>query len=113
VAERTAEQIKEYQLFTESRRLIENEVKGMDSLLDAALDGRAQTPENVVKLWRLVARAFQATLSLPEGRCRSGGTVYWNEVAAFLRNSGWSDEQLAALRSGQQEGPDAFDDWQE
>lgn len=112
MAERTQESIKEQKLFEESRRLIENEIKGVDSLIDAALDGRAKTPENVVKLWRLVARAFQATLSLPEGRCRSGGTVYWNEIAAFLRGNGYTEEQLAALRSGQQDAPDMFDDWQ-
>jgi hypothetical protein len=108
--ERTQESIKEQRIFEESRRLIENEVKGAD-LIEAGLDGRAKTAENVIKLWRMVSRAFQATLSLDPGQCRSGGTVYWNEIAAFLRTEGYSDEQLAALRSGS-EGPDLFESWE-
>jgi hypothetical protein len=96
--EKTQEEIKGNRVFQESRRIIELEGQGPEDLLSAGLSGRERSIENVVKLWKLVFRTYQATMSLPAGRCKDDWTPYWNVCSEFLQQAGWSAEQLEELR---------------
>lgn len=91
------QQQKENAILWESIRLIDLEGSG-DELLEEALNGREKTVDNVAAMWRMVARAFAASMSLPSGRCRDGWTKYWNACQDFLKTEGWADEQLKNLR---------------
>jgi hypothetical protein len=97
---RTPDSVRESRIFHESRRLIDLERSGDEDILAAALNGRTRDEANLVQLWRLCRVAFQATLSLPPGRCRSGAEVYWSAIVEFLTAQGWTEEQLKALRNG-------------
>lgn len=95
--ELSVQQQRENEIFRESIRLINLEGAG-DELLDEALNGREETADNVATLWRMVARAFAASMSLPPGRCRDGWTKYWLACSNFLKNAGWTEKQLNELR---------------
>jgi hypothetical protein len=95
--ELNVQQQRENEIFWESTRLINLGATG-DELLDEALNGREKNADNVAVLWRMVARAFAASMSLPPGRCRDGWTKYWNVCRDFLKTEDWTDEQLKNLR---------------
>jgi hypothetical protein len=99
--QRTPDAVRESKIYHESRRLIELERSGAEDLIGAALDGRERNVENVTRLWRLCRAAFQATLSLPLGRCSCGAYTYWEAIADYLTTTvGWTEKQLKDLRNG-------------
>ncbi len=97
--EKTEQQRRENLIFDESLRLIHLSRQGGEDILGEALNGREKNVENVSKLWKLVALAFSAGMSLPAGRCQPGWDVYWNAVSEYLRSKGWSDQQLRELKN--------------
>lgn len=98
------QQQKEKAIFAESFRLIHLEGEG-DELLEKALAGREASADNIQKLWKIVARALSASMSLPDGRCRDVWSKYWTACEDYLKNTaGWSDEQLKDLRYPKTQG---------
>jgi hypothetical protein len=96
--------------FNETRRLMSLQARD-EELLDQALNGREKNIDNVVALWRMVARGFAATMSLPPGRCRDDWSKFWDACRTFLKNEGWTDKQLKDLRyPPPYKGPGIFDD---
>jgi hypothetical protein len=107
---KTPEEIRSDFLAREALRLIRLESVGYN-LLEDALDGREKSVENIVKLWRLVASSYQASMSLPAGRVKDGWTRYWELCSEFLVDAGWTAEQLRHLRYPPPvKGPDVIDD---
>jgi hypothetical protein len=75
----------------EMMRLVElSRSNGLESLLDAALEGREKNPVLVAKLFVFVRKSFG------EGNAT---TKYWNACSSFLVSQGWSAEQLDELRN--------------
>ena len=83
--------IKEVMRDREMMRLVElSRSNGLESLLDAALDGREKNPVSVSKLFTFVRKSFG------QGNAT---TKYWNACSSFLISSGWSAEQLNELKN--------------
>jgi hypothetical protein len=68
-------------------------------LLDAALAGRAKTPESVTKVWLLAAEACSNGCLRPSLVYAATYEGYWLAVSAYLTAHGWQSPKLKKLRA--------------
>jgi hypothetical protein len=84
----------------EMMRLVElSRSNGLESLLDAALEGRDKNPTSVAKLFTFVRK------NIGEGNATN---KFFNACSSFLVSSGWSAEQLNELKNPSPIGQSGF-----
>jgi hypothetical protein len=87
-------------LANEQQRIRSLEGSG-DELILQALNGRPKTAENVVNIWKLVYSSFSVwtrDASHPSNRGANRHENFWLACSEYLKQAGWTDKQLHALR---------------
>jgi hypothetical protein len=93
-------ELKEQLLANEQQRFRLLEGSG-DELLDLALNGRPKNEQNVVNVWKLAYGAFSVWSKdsmHPSNRGADHHTIFWSACSAYLKEAGWTQKQLDALR---------------
>jgi hypothetical protein len=72
-----------------------------DELLSLALNGRPKNEQNVINAWKLAYGAFSVwtkDAAHPSNRGANRHENFWLACSEYLKEAGWTDKQLHALR---------------